>query len=210
MDKFPEDIIKLLLSLLLGSIIGAEREYRSKSAGFRTLILVSVGSTLFTIFSIRIGVANPDRLAANIVTGIGFLGAGAIFRSDSGVSGLTTATTIWMAAALGMGVGSGEYILCSVATPVILIVLLLFTKLEKFIDDTHMIRTYKIICRYHMGMYDLYEQRFSEFGLKSRGGKLTKRDDLIIGSWELKGSRKNHDLLTHNLTLDPQIKEFDC
>jgi putative Mg2+ transporter-C (MgtC) family protein len=210
MDNLHEDIIKLLLSLLLGSIIGAEREYRSKSAGFRTLIMVSVGSTLFTIFSIRIGVNNPDRLAANIITGIGFLGAGAIFRSDNGVSGLTTATTIWMAAALGMGVGSGEYYLCCVATPIVLIVLLLFTKLEKLIDDANTIRIYKIVCRYHLDMYDLYEQRFKDFNLRSRGGKLTKRDELIIGTWELKGSRKNHDLLTHNLTLDEQIKEFDC
>ncbi|MFI5149013.1 MAG: MgtC/SapB family protein [Bacteroidia bacterium] len=210
MDNFHEDINKLLISLLVGSIIGAEREYRSKSAGFRTLIMVCVGSTLFTIFSIRIGGTNPDRIAANIITGIGFLGAGAIFRSENGVSGLTTATTIWMAAALGMGVGSGEYIICCVATPVVLVVLLMFTRLEKFIDDTHMIRTYKIIFRYHADMYDLFEKRFSDFNLKSRGGKLTKRDEMIIGTWELKGSRKNHDLLTHNLTLDQQIKEFDC
>ena len=115
-----------------------------------------------------------------------------------------------MAAALGMGVGSGEYYLCCVATPIVLIVLLLFTKLEKLIDDANTIRIYKIVCRYHLDMYDLYEQRFKDFNLRSRGGKLTKRDELIIGTWELKGSRKNHDLLTHNLTLDEQIKEFDC
>src|SRR4051812_40951933 len=106
MDHISEDIVKLLLAIVLGSIIGAEREYRTKSAGFRTIILVCVGSALFTIFSIRIGVGNPDRIAANIITGIGFLGAGAIFRNKDHVTGITTATTIWMVAAIGMGVGS--------------------------------------------------------------------------------------------------------
>src|ERR1051326_9331173 len=97
MNLIPEDIYKLLLAVLLGSVVGAEREYRTKSAGFRTLVLVCVGSTLFTIFSLRIGgLNNGDRIAANIITGIGFLGAGAIFRSQSGGSGITTATTIWM------------------------------------------------------------------------------------------------------------------
>src|SRR5271154_5080290 len=101
------DLLKLFISLIIGSVIGAEREYRSKSAGFRTIILITLGSTLFTIFSIQIGSPNsPDRIASNIVQGIGFLGAGIIFREGSRVNGITTAATIWIAAALGMGVGS--------------------------------------------------------------------------------------------------------
>src|ERR1700730_3277484 len=104
--NLPHDIIiKLLLAVVIGGVIGAEREYRSKSAGFRTLTLICLGSTIFTIFSQIIGAGagpgtgNPDRIASNIVTGIGFVGAGVIFKGDnsgSKVSGITTAAMIWV------------------------------------------------------------------------------------------------------------------
>jgi len=98
-----EDLTKLLVALVIGAIIGAEREYRTKSAGFRTVILITVGSTLFTIVSNLM--SNDARVASNIVTGIGFLGAGAIFKEGASVKGLTTATTIWISAAIGMAIG---------------------------------------------------------------------------------------------------------
>ena len=102
----PSDIvIKLVLAVLIGGAIGAEREYRSKSAGFRTLTLICLGSTILTIFSVIIGTpGNPDRIASNIATGIGFVGAGVIFKGDgsgSKVSGITTAAMIWVTAGLG-------------------------------------------------------------------------------------------------------------
>src|SRR4051812_17466958 len=129
------DLLKLFVSLVIGGVIGAEREYRSKSAGFRTIILITMGSTLFTIFSIQIGSAGTaDRIASNIVTGIGFLGAGVIFREGSRVSGITTATTIWIAAALGMGVGGGYFLICIITTGIVLLVLYGFTLLERYID----------------------------------------------------------------------------
>ena len=108
-------ILKLFLSVVIGGAIGAEREYRSKSAGFRTMTLICLGATLFTIFSQYIGAGgNPDRIASNIVTGIGFVGAGVIFKGDSfgKVNGVTTAAMIWVTAALGMGIGGG-YLLIS-------------------------------------------------------------------------------------------------
>ena len=86
------EMYRLLLALLIGAVIGAEREYRSKSAGLRTMIMVSVSSCLFTMLSIKIGVDNPDRLAANVLTGLGFLGAGVIFKDENRISGITTAT----------------------------------------------------------------------------------------------------------------------
>src|ERR1700761_4010181 len=96
-------VIKLAVATLVGGVLGAEREYRSKSAGFRTLTLICLGATIFTIFSQYIGGAgNPDRIASNIVTGIGFVGAGVIFKGDtSKVNGITTAAMIWVTAALG-------------------------------------------------------------------------------------------------------------
>lgn len=116
-DKLPvqNELLLIIISVIIGLIIGAEREYRNKSAGLRTFILVCFGSCLFTILSIKIGVENPDRLAANIITGIGFLGAGVIFKDDNKIGGITTATTIWATASLGMSVGSGYVYLALLA-----------------------------------------------------------------------------------------------
>lgn len=103
MTLFPEDFIQLLLAIFIGGLIGAEREYRDKAAGFRTIMLICVGATIFTNFSVKLGGdMEPTRIAASIVTGVGFLGAGAILRGSRHVTGLTTASTIWLAAALGV------------------------------------------------------------------------------------------------------------
>jgi putative Mg2+ transporter-C (MgtC) family protein len=97
------------MAVLVGGIVGAEREYQDKAAGFRTIILITLGSTLFTIFSLSMDPGfTQTRVAANIVTGIGFLGAGAIVRDGGRIAGLTTAATIWLSAALGMGIGAGQ------------------------------------------------------------------------------------------------------
>ena len=206
----PEDILKLLIAVALGSIIGAEREYRTKSAGFRTLILICVGSTLFTIFSIRIGgINNADRIAANIITGIGFLGAGAIFRSENRMSGITTATTIWMTAALGMGIGSGEYVLCGIATGIVMLVLFAFTLFENIIDRMHQSRTYKIVCPFEEHNLYHYQEVFKEYKLQARRGKQSREGDIISGSWEVQGSQKNHERLTELLLADRNIKSVD-
>jgi len=206
----PEDILKLIIAVVLGSIIGAEREYRTKSAGFRTLILICVGSTLFTIFSIRIGgINNADRIAANIITGIGFLGAGAIFRSESRISGITTATTIWMTSAVGMGIGAGEYLLCGIATGVVLLVLFVFKLFENIIDRMHQSRTYKIVCPFEEKTLYHYEKLFKECRLNARRGKQSREGDSIAGYWEVQGSQKNHELLTEKLLADKNIKSFD-
>ena len=93
-DFLQNELGKLFIALLIGAIIGAEREYRTKSAGFRTVILITVGSCLFTMISNLM--SNDARVASNIVTGIGFLGAGAIFKEGANIKGLTTATTIWI------------------------------------------------------------------------------------------------------------------
>lgn len=128
---------RLLVAALLGGALGFERELRQKSAGLRTNILIAIGSALFTAMSLEIaeGIsADPGRVAAQIVTGIGFLGAGAILRTDSGVHGLTTAATIWVNAAVGVAAGGGEYHLAILATGVTLAVLLALHPIERFIE----------------------------------------------------------------------------
>src|SRR5688500_13497063 len=122
-ERIVDSLLKLGLALLIGTIIGAEREYKNKSAGLRTLILICVGSTLFTMLSAALGADNETgRIASNIVTGIGFLGAGAIMREGLTVSGLTTASSIWVTAALGRAVGAGEYYMAILAAVIVLAV----------------------------------------------------------------------------------------
>jgi len=121
-------ILRLLLAAALGAIIGYQRERAGKPAGLRDYTLICIGAALFTTASIYgFGdTASPSRVAAGIVTGIGFLGAGAIIRRDEGgVAGLTTAATIWTVAAIGLAAGSGLYLLSAVTTAIALIVLFL-------------------------------------------------------------------------------------
>ena len=132
-----ELIERLLLSALLGAAIGFEREWRQKYAGLRTNILIAIGSTLFTVMSIDLSSGSggdPTRVAAQIVTGIGFLGAGAIMRTGADVRGLTTAATIWVNAAIGVAVGGGEYHLAVIATGITLLVLVILNPVENWLD----------------------------------------------------------------------------
>jgi putative Mg2+ transporter-C (MgtC) family protein len=132
-----ELIERLLLSAVLGGALGLERELRQKSAGLRTNILIAMGSTLFTMMSIDVGAGSggdSTRIASGIVTGIGFLGAGAIMRTGAGVKGLTTAAMIWVNAAVGVAVGGGEYRLAVIATIVALVVLVALNPVERLLD----------------------------------------------------------------------------
>jgi putative Mg2+ transporter-C (MgtC) family protein len=121
-----EMALRILLAAALGGVIGFQRERLDKPAGFRTHILISAGAALFTVVSI-IGFETGDtaRVAAGIVAGIGFLGAGSIIRRGNHIEGLTTAATIWAVAGIGMAAGSGLYIISVAAAVIFLIVLLL-------------------------------------------------------------------------------------
>ena len=130
-----ELIKRLLLAATIGGLLGAEREVRRKPAGFRTNILIGLGCAVFAILSITISPANPDRIAANIVTGVGFLGAGAIMREQSGgVHGITTAATAWVNAALGTAAGAGQYTLAMIGGLITLGVLAILGPLEVAIE----------------------------------------------------------------------------
>ena len=133
-----ELVTRLLTAAVLGAVMGVERELRQKSAGLRTNILIAVGSAVFTLMSYELAAgvqgADPGRLAAQIVTGIGFLGAGAIIRRDGGVQGLTTAATVWVNAAVGIAAGGGEYHLAVITTMVTVAVLLVLQPMERAID----------------------------------------------------------------------------
>ncbi len=128
--------VRLLVAAGLGAAIGFEREYRRKPAGLRTNILIAVGSALFTMLSVSIAGSggSADRIAAQIVTGIGFLGGGAILRYRSSVHGLTTAATIWVNAAIGMAAGLGQFALATAATALTLVVLAVLPPIETYFE----------------------------------------------------------------------------
>ncbi|MDD5448975.1 MAG: MgtC/SapB family protein [Candidatus Omnitrophica bacterium] len=131
-------LARLLLATLLGGVIGFEREARGRAAGFRTHILVCIGSALFMmtsmlLFELYKDISNidPSRMAAQVVIGIGFLGAGTIFRTGPTVKGLTTAASLWAVAGIGLAVGSGFYFMSLSATILVFIILVVFSRIEE-------------------------------------------------------------------------------
>lgn len=204
-----EDIMKLLLAILAGGLIGAERELRDKAAGFRTIILICVGAALFTMFSLRLGGdKDPVRIAANLVSGVGFLGAGAILRSKGRIVGLTTASTIWVAAALGMGIGGGQYLIAILGAAIVLVVLWAFQKLEVLIDNIRETRTYEVAYPAEMKTYTELDCLFSECGLRVSNRQHSRSGDDAVCTWKVHGSPKNHARLIEKLFDHTEIKEF--
>lgn len=196
-----EIILRLLLAAFLGGLVGLEREAEDKPAGLRTHILVCLGSTLVMLISIYIYEAiklppqqraDPARIAAQVVVGIGFLGAGTIIRFGSSVRGLTTAATIWTVSAIGLALGCGFYIGAFTTTLIVLIVLFVFERIEKvFIKK----RKFKII----------------EIETKDKPGQLGKIGTLLgeekvnIKTVELKYREKDLAYIELWLDLPPEI-----
>jgi putative Mg2+ transporter-C (MgtC) family protein len=206
-----ENLIKLGMAVLIGGIIGAEREFQDKAAGFRTIILITVGSTLFTIFSLSMDPGfTQTRIAANIVTGIGFLGAGAIMREHGRIAGLTTAATIWLSAALGMGIAAGELVFVSSATAAVVVVLLVFPRVEGWIDQIRESRSYRIvIASGSIRKMDKIQQTLNDCSLHVLEHHQGKSGKTITSTWRAIGSPKNHDRFMSLMLKDKDIKELN-
>ncbi|MDP9230360.1 MAG: MgtC/SapB family protein [Bacteroidota bacterium] len=202
-------ITRLIFALLIGGVIGAEREYHNKSAGLRTLTLICLGSTLFTLVSILLSNGTTDRIASNIVTGIGFIGAGVIFKSDKGVNGITTAASIWITAALGMAIGAGLYVTAAIGCIIVFMILSVFTWVEKLVDNMNQEHEYKIVTSYQPDVFIPYERMMKENGLKFKRDKSTKIENDITGNWKVSGSKKNHERFIKTMLQDNSIKKFD-
>ena len=203
-----EVLLKLGVALLIGTVIGAEREYKNKAAGLRTLVLICLGSTLFTMLSSTLGAeSETGRIAANIVTGIGFLGAGAIMREGLTVTGLTTASTIWVTAALGMAVGAGEYFLSAVATVIVFVVLTLFGFIQP------MIERYKRAIELHITYANQdereLEKEMERLNLRYVKVKTIKKDGDLVLQYEVSGGRDNVDMFLKTLNRNPAIKSLE-
>jgi len=137
-----EHILQILASLLAGAILGLEREYHSKPAGFRTMILICVSSCLFSILSATM--PSGDRIASNIVTGIGFIGAGVVFKEGATVRGITSAAIIWMSAAIGMCIGFQHYVLALFVVVMVLLVMIALSRFERLFDTLYQVKIYEI------------------------------------------------------------------
>lgn len=202
--------IKLIVSLFLGALIGAEREYKGRNIGFRTIILITLGSTLFTILSTILGgTSDPTRIASNIVTGVGFLGAGAIFRDGSSVRGVTTASIIWISAAIGMACGIGQYEFAVIVTTTVLIILLGFAGVQQFIDRYNQEIVYRITISNNLDFKAKLEKSIADYKLKFKWLSYTKLNDDLVIEYEIRGSEINHDDFIVYLTKEPGVKNFN-
>ena len=204
------DALNIFLAILIGGLIGAEREFRHRPAGFRTLIFICLGATLFTMLSFRLGGdASPVRIAAHMVTGVGFICAGVIMQEGVHLIGLTTAATIWIVAAIGMGIGGGQYFIVILATLVVMADLWAFPVVEDRIYNVRDKRTYEITSDIQQETVDFLRDSIHECGLRVEGPKLVKSSNELISIWEVYGSPNQHEILINKLVDLPDVKSFD-
>ncbi len=194
-------VVRLVFAVILGGLVGLEREVRDKPAGFRTIILICVGACLFTILSQSIGSPdwNTTRIAAQIVTGIGFLGAGAILRDRGSVFGLTTAATIWAVAAIGMAVGFGELALGTLGAITILAALFLFDSIERWIGQRRDLQEYRIVAKNTPDRITQINDLFRRHRLRCRKQLFYEDEDSLVFHIVAMGAKNNHDKLRTKL-----------
>jgi putative Mg2+ transporter-C (MgtC) family protein len=207
---YPDDLVRLLAAFVLGSLLGFEREFHHKFAGLRTIILICVGACLFTIFSYRLaGDSDPTRIAAAVVTGVGFIGAGVIIHEGGEVRGLTTASTIWLAAALGIGAGGGFLLFSFIATVMALIVLWGLPRVERRIEQLRVIRSYEITFASDAASRAHVQDQFRRAGLSFEQESEEKRGVEMICTWIAHGSPEAHQRFKDALLADPQVLAYE-
>jgi len=208
---------KVLLAIFCGALIGLERELKNKSAGLKTNMLICFGSTVYTGVSVLMHQAvvdngfpgDPSRVAAQVVSGIGFLGAGTIIQSRGTIKGLTTAATIWVVAAIGICLGAGYYLLAIASTIFVLVALILSTYFEDQILDKKLVLKSDIYLDDPAGsirnnINDLLET----FELELKDFDLTHKDGLTRLKLSYFGNRSNHKAFLMKLWSIPGIKEI--
>ena len=209
MSPFLQDSLSLGIALILGAAIGLERELSDKAAGLRTNILICVGAALFTIMSMNVFGVRDAHIQAQILTGVGFLGAGAIMREGEHVTGLTTAATIWVVAAIGMTIGFGEYAVAAAATAMVLIVQAVFPRLDAAIDDLRQRHTFRITSDLDDEVLDEIKALFRDSDVKVLRRKLMKREGLYYSEWYVSGPRMEQKNVVRRLLDNPRVRELN-
>lgn len=172
-------LIRCLLSVLLGGVIGLEREYKQKPAGIKTHVLISLGAMALTYLSFHFSLSgDPGRIAAQVVSGIGFIGAGTILQSRQMVQGLTTAATLWMVASVGMLVGAGMYVF-AVTITLVAFFFLIFSRLvfRTRIESKNFSVSVDLD---GVGALDRFDKLVHQFGLRVHNKTLTRKDNIHI------------------------------
>lgn len=210
LSLYFEEAAQVSVAFVIGAIIGLEREFRSKPAGFRTMILICVGSCLYTILSKESGADSTDRIASNIVTGIGFIGAGVIFKEGITVNGLTTAALIWVTAALGMAIGYHNYPMAIVVSGIVVIALFVLDPVQRFINRFHKVKDYKIRTIELGNNFNTELEDFFKFhDLTFRCMKLTKDNHDAIYIYRISSPDRNYDLVNHFLLHHKDVRSFE-
>src|SRR5690606_10111002 len=203
-----DDLVGIGVSLLACSLVGLEREYKNKSAGFRTIVLIGLGATAFTIAS-RFGAGSDDRIAANIITGIGFIGAGVIFKDKFSVMGLTTAAVIWVVAGIGMAAGMGYHGMALSLSVITVIVLSLFNKVESAMERLFLTRTiYVGFGDMDTGNLEKLKRVMDEHRIKYIRKTVAKRACQLSVVVELLADRKNLQQFNNTMMELPYVEEF--
>ncbi|MDK2877521.1 MAG: putative Mg2+ transporter-C (MgtC) family protein [Thermoanaerobacteraceae bacterium] len=203
---------RLLLSIIFGGIIGIERESVNRPAGFRTHILVCVGSTLTMLVSLYIfeqfnsrASVDPARIAAQVISGIGFLGAGTIIREGATVRGLTTAASLWTVAAIGLAIGSGFYLAAVLATVLTFITLISFSRIENYIIQTRYLQRISIIIDDKPGQIGKIGSILGEINVNIRNIKMVSMDNdklLVTLMVRVPSGLKVNDIVSRLLQID--------
>lgn len=213
-----EALIRILLALACGGVIGYEREHKNRPAGLRTHMMVCIGAALVMVVSQYLfekyspGVTDPSRLGAQVISGIGFLGAGTIIRDRFNVTGLTTAATLWVVACIGLAIGSGYYLMGIITTAIIFLALVLFRKLEGVLKIKPKRAKLKITAVYReetaLEIKDILEK--SGFSLKSAKFTKSKNGESVDFTYDLSCSEtKAWDLLPQKLYENKTVQKAD-
>lgn len=207
---YLEEAAQVGVAFIMGAIIGIEREFRSKPAGFRTMILICVGSCLYTIISKESNTTSPDRIASNIVTGIGFIGAGVIFKEGINVNGLTTAALIWITAALGMAIGYHNYPLAIVVCSMVVVTLFVLEPIQRFINKFHRVKDYRIKTNHVDNVFKLeLEKFFNDNKVNFFLVKLIKEDNDAVFIYRISSPDRNYDAVNNYLLHNKFVRNFE-
>ena len=210
-EPFMSYLSRLVIALLIGGAVGLEREFKGKPAGMRTNMLICVGSCLIMIISIEIArtavqTSDPGRIAAQVVTGIGFLGAGTIIRSRFHIVGLTTAATIWALSAIGLAVGAGYLLLAAVAALLITITLIFIGYIEARLQTKRSYHVVQVTLDRGEGVIREIMTLFAGMSVSSEALEVTRSGELWRATFEYASSHEKHRELVEKLSASPGVK----
>lgn len=209
----PQMLLRLALAAALGGLIGLERQVKHRPAGLRTNMFICFGAALFTILSIQLAgdfQGERTRIASQIIPGIGFIGAGSILRDKLGVSGLTTAATIFVVASIGMACGGGFYVLAVFSTALILVSLLLLGWLEQRFNLKDVAMNYSIVSgKTSEQIVNEVNEIVDDCEATLRGTRLSTHDGKAKIVFTVDGTRMEHKVLAQRFRQSPDLHEFE-